>query len=71
MGVRHESGADSPTSQLSARLLCLNSCYGRMVIVDGNFAFYDYVASAKRIDDILNQPSGKFEEADSLPVVTG
>lgn len=38
-----------------------------MVIVDGNFAFYDYVASAKRIDGILNQPSGQFEEADSLP----
>lgn len=35
--------------------------------MDGNFAFYDYVASAKRIDDILNQPSRQFEEADSLP----
>jgi class 3 adenylate cyclase len=35
--------------------------------MDGNFHAFSHVASAQRIDDILNQPAGKFEEAESLP----
>ncbi len=35
--------------------------------MDGNYRPYDYVASARRIDDILDQPAGQFEEVDSLP----
>lgn len=35
--------------------------------MDGNFAAYNYLSSARRIDEILNQPSGQFEETDSLP----
>ncbi|MGW4340795.1 adenylate/guanylate cyclase domain-containing protein [Rhodococcus koreensis] len=35
--------------------------------MDGNFKPYDWTASAKRIDEILNQPAGQFEETNSLP----
>ena len=35
--------------------------------MDGNYRRYDYVASAGRIDDILGQPAGQFEEVSSLP----
>ncbi|MGO2032097.1 MAG: adenylate/guanylate cyclase domain-containing protein [Glutamicibacter ardleyensis] len=35
--------------------------------MDGNYKAYSYIASAKRIDEILDQPAGKFEETDSLP----
>ncbi len=35
--------------------------------MDGNYKTYDWTASAKRIDEILNQPAGQFEEKDSLP----
>ncbi len=35
--------------------------------MDGNFKPYDYVKSSDRIREILNQPSGAFEEVDSLP----
>ncbi len=35
--------------------------------MDSNYKVYDYVASAKRIDDYLAQPPGNFEEVDSLP----
>jgi class 3 adenylate cyclase len=38
-----------------------------MVTVDGNYSAYNYVSSAKRIDEILDQPSGQFEETKSLP----
>ncbi|WP_234791987.1 adenylate/guanylate cyclase domain-containing protein [Mycolicibacterium brisbanense] len=35
--------------------------------VDGNYKPYDWVASSKRIKDILDQPSGQFTETDDLP----
>ncbi|MCF6733712.1 adenylate/guanylate cyclase domain-containing protein [Blastococcus sp. KM273129] len=35
--------------------------------MDSNYKDYDYVASAKRIDDYLAQPAGNFTEVDSLP----
>jgi class 3 adenylate cyclase len=35
--------------------------------VDGNFKAYSYIDSAARISDILDQPSGQFEETKSLP----
>jgi class 3 adenylate cyclase len=35
--------------------------------MDSNYRVYDYVASAKRIDDYLAQPAGNFEDVDSLP----
>lgn len=35
--------------------------------MDGNYKTYSYTASAKRIDEILNQPTGQFEETSSLP----
>lgn len=35
--------------------------------MDGNYKAYDHVASSGRIETILDQPSGSFEEADSLP----
>ncbi|MEA1263843.1 adenylate/guanylate cyclase domain-containing protein [Microbacterium sp. STF-2] len=35
--------------------------------MDGNFKPFDYVASSNRIASILNQPSGSFEEVDTLP----
>jgi class 3 adenylate cyclase len=38
-----------------------------MVTVDGNYSFYNWVTSAKRLDEILDQPSGQFEETKSLP----
>lgn len=38
-----------------------------MVNVDGNYSMYNYISSAKRIDEILDQPSGHFEETKSLP----
>jgi len=41
--------------------------HGRMVNVDGNYSKYDYISSAKRLDEILDQPSGQFEEANNLP----
>lgn len=35
--------------------------------MDGNFKAYSYTNSSDRIEDILNQPAGVFEEVDSLP----
>lgn len=35
--------------------------------MDGNYRYYSYINSAKRIDEILDQPSGQFEEPQSLP----
>ncbi len=35
--------------------------------MDGNFRSYDHVKSRERIREILNQPSGTFEEVDGLP----
>ncbi|MDK9640968.1 adenylate/guanylate cyclase domain-containing protein [Propionibacterium freudenreichii] len=35
--------------------------------MDGNFRSYDYVKSRERIREILNKPSGSFEEVDGLP----
>lgn len=35
--------------------------------MDGNYKAYSYIASAKRIDEILDQAAGKFEETPSLP----
>lgn len=35
--------------------------------MDGNFKTYDYEASSGRIAEILDQPSGQFEESDALP----
>ena len=35
--------------------------------MDSNYKPYDHVASAARIDGILAQPQGNFEEVDSLP----
>lgn len=35
--------------------------------MDSNYKDYDYVASAKRIDEYLGQPAGNFTEVDSLP----
>lgn len=35
--------------------------------MDGNFKGYDYLASSKRIREILDQPAGAFEEVDNLP----
>jgi class 3 adenylate cyclase len=35
--------------------------------VDGNYRPYSHTASAVRIDDILDQPTGQFTETDSLP----
>lgn len=35
--------------------------------MDGNYKGYSWTASSQRIKDILDQPSGQFEETDSLP----
>ena len=35
--------------------------------MDGDYRAYDFEASRRRIDEILGQPSGQFEEVDSLP----
>ncbi len=35
--------------------------------MDSNYKSYDYVASASRIDGILAQPRGNFEEVQKLP----
>jgi class 3 adenylate cyclase len=35
--------------------------------MDGNFKPYDYIKSSERIKEILDQPTGAFQEADSLP----
>lgn len=35
--------------------------------MDSNYRKYDHVASFARIDEILSQPSGNFEEKESLP----
>lgn len=35
--------------------------------MDGNFKAYSYTSSSERIESILNQPAGAFEEVDSLP----
>ena len=35
--------------------------------MDGNYRSYDYTTSFARIDEILGQPAGQFEEVDSLP----
>lgn len=35
--------------------------------MDGNYKEYDYVASSERIDAILKQPKGQFQETESLP----
>lgn len=35
--------------------------------MDGNFKSYDYSSSSQRIADILDQPTGQFEETDALP----
>ncbi|MFK0042358.1 adenylate/guanylate cyclase domain-containing protein [Paenarthrobacter sp. NPDC090517] len=35
--------------------------------MDGNYKFYSYTSSAARIDEILNQPTGQFEEKDNFP----
>lgn len=38
-----------------------------MISVDGNFKDYGFVSSSARIAEILDQPSGQFEETDALP----
>lgn len=35
--------------------------------MDSNYKPYDYVASARRIDDYLAAPAGNYEEVDNLP----
>jgi class 3 adenylate cyclase len=35
--------------------------------MDGNYKPYDYLKSSERIKEILNQPSGAFQEVDGLP----
>lgn len=35
--------------------------------MDGNFKTYSWVSSSSRIKEILDQPSGQFEETDDLP----
>lgn len=35
--------------------------------MDGNHQNYDFATSLGRLDEILNQPSGSFEETESLP----
>jgi class 3 adenylate cyclase len=35
--------------------------------MDSNYKWYNHVASAERIDAILAQPQGNYEEVDSLP----
>lgn len=35
--------------------------------MDGNYKVYSYTNSSERIKDILNQPTGTFEEVDGLP----
>ncbi|MDO5878282.1 MULTISPECIES: adenylate/guanylate cyclase domain-containing protein [Paenarthrobacter] len=35
--------------------------------MDGNYKYYSYLSSAARIDEILNQPTGQFEEKDNFP----
>ena len=35
--------------------------------MDGNHKYYSYTSSAERIDEILNQPAGQFEEKDNFP----
>lgn len=35
--------------------------------MDGNYKAYDFDASLRRIDEILGQPIGQFEEVDALP----
>lgn len=39
--------------------------------MDGKYSFYNHVASALRIREILDQPSGAFEETNSLPDRSG
>lgn len=35
--------------------------------MDGNYKYYSYTSSAARIDEILDQPTGQFEEKDNFP----
>ena len=35
--------------------------------MDGNYKPYSYETSSTRISEILDQPSGQFEETDALP----
>lgn len=35
--------------------------------MDGNYKSYSYLKSSDRIEEVLNQPSGSFEEVDGLP----
>lgn len=35
--------------------------------MDGNYKPYDYLKSSQRIEEILNQPAGTFQEVDGLP----
>ena len=35
--------------------------------MDGNFKAYSFTESSDRIAELLDQPAGQFEEADSLP----
>ncbi|WP_208295859.1 adenylate/guanylate cyclase domain-containing protein [Paenarthrobacter nitroguajacolicus] len=35
--------------------------------MDGNYSTYNYISSARRLDEILNQPNGQFEEPKALP----
>lgn len=35
--------------------------------MDGNHKLYDWTTSANRINEILDQPAGQFEETDALP----
>lgn len=35
--------------------------------MDGNYGYYNFVSSAARIREILDQPAGAFMESDSLP----
>ena len=35
--------------------------------MDGNYKTYNYISSAARISEILDQPAGQFEETDDLP----
>jgi class 3 adenylate cyclase len=35
--------------------------------MDGNYKTYNYISSAARIAEILDQPAGQFEETDDLP----
>ncbi|WP_180814802.1 hypothetical protein [Kocuria flava] len=35
--------------------------------MDGNYKGYNYISSSTRIAEILDQPTGQFEETDDLP----